>query len=108
MTAGVFTKAFMCMSQTHLGVSNGQGINPDPPTSPFVFDCMVEQDPEDVVDHLSYFLLLWVLGVDVSEGEHPVLPHRALQQAAGTNHNTLSKLGCSMSFKSQYCNCYKM
>lgn len=65
---------------------NGQGVNPDPPPSPFVFDGVVEQDPKDVVHHLGYFLLLRVLGVDVSEGEHPVLPHRALQQAAGARH----------------------
>lgn len=63
---------------------NGQCVHPHPPPSPFVFDRMVEQDPKDVVDHLGYFLLLWVFGVDVSKGEHPVLPHGALQQAAGT------------------------
>lgn len=68
---------------------DGQGINPDPPASPFIFDGMVKQDPKDVVNHLSYFLLLRIFGVDVSEGEHPVLPHRALQQAAGTQHNQL-------------------
>lgn len=67
---------------------DGKGVYPDPPPSPFVFDSMVEQDPKDVVHHLGYFLLLGVLGVDVSEGEHPVLPHRALEQAAGTQHNT--------------------
>lgn len=62
---------------------NGQGVNPDPPPSPLIFDGVVEKDPEDVVHHLCYFLLLWVLGVDVSERKHPVLPHGALQQAAG-------------------------
>lgn len=72
--------------KSHLGVCNGQRVDPHPPASPFIFDRMVEQDPKDVVDHLSYFLLLWVLGVDVSKGEHPVLPHRALQQAAGIQH----------------------
>lgn len=75
-----------CVSCSHLGVCDGQGVDPDPPPSPFVFDSMVEQDPKDVVHHLGYLLLLWVLGVDVSEGEHPVLPHRALQQAAGAQH----------------------
>lgn len=64
---------------------NGESINPDPPPSPFIFDSMVEKDPEDVVHHFRYLLFLWVLGVDISEGEHPVLPHRALQQAADTN-----------------------
>lgn len=47
---------------------------------------MVEKDPKYVVHHLGYFLLFWVLGVDVSEGEHPVLPHGALQQAAGAQN----------------------
>lgn len=54
---------------------------------------MVEQDPKDVVHHLCYFLLLWVLGVDVSEREHPVLPHGALQQAAGTQHKHCTSVG---------------
>lgn len=73
----------MCLIYPYLGVCDGQGVYPDPPPSPLVFDGMVEKDPEDVVHHLRYFLLLGVLGVDVSEGEHPVLPHGALQQAAG-------------------------
>lgn len=77
----------MYLSHTYLGVCDWQGINPDSPSSPFVFDGVVEQDPEYVVHHLSYFLLLRVLGVDVAEGEHPVLPHGALQQAAETQHN---------------------
>lgn len=77
----------------HLGVCDGQSINPDPPPSPFVFDGVVEQDPKDVVNHLGYFLLLWILGVDVSEGEHPVLPHGALQQAAGPQHKQLHLTG---------------
>lgn len=72
---------------------DGQGIHPDPPASPFVFDRVVEQDPEDVVDHLSYFLFLGVLGIDVSQGKHPVLPHRTLQETAGAKHIH------SMSFK---------
>lgn len=78
----------------HLGVSDGQGVHPDPPASPLVFDGVVEQDPEDVVDHLRYLLFLWVLGIDVAQGEHPVLPHRTLQQAAGGEH--------SMSFTAQF------
>lgn len=64
---------------------DGQGVDPDPPSSPFIFDGMIQEDPKDVVHHLGYFLLLWVLGVDVTEGEHPVLPHRALQQTADAN-----------------------
>lgn len=73
-------------NNSHLGVCDGQRVHPHPPPAPFIFNSVVEQDPKDVVDHLGYFLLLRVLGVDVSEGEHPVLPHRALQQAAGTQH----------------------
>lgn len=52
---------------SHLGVCDGQGVHPDPPASPLVFDRVIEQDPEDVVDHLCYFLLLRVLGIDVSQ-----------------------------------------
>lgn len=73
---------------SHLGVRNRQGIDPDPPPSPLIFDGVVEKNPEDVVHHLSYLLLFWVLWVDVSEGEHPVLPDRALQQAAGAEIQT--------------------
>lgn len=74
------------ISHSYLGVCYGQCIHPDPPASPFIFDGMVQKDPKYVVHHLSYFLLFWVLWVDVSEGEHPVLPHRALQQTAVAQH----------------------
>lgn len=92
------------VSCSHLGVCDGQGINPDPPTSPLVFDGVVEQDPKDVINHLSYFLLLWVLGVDVSQGEHPVLPHGALQQAAGTKTQSVSRAETQASHRSMITN----
>lgn len=57
----------MCFFLSNLGVCDGQGINPDPPASPLVFDRVVEQDPEDVVDHLCNFLFLRVLGIDVAQ-----------------------------------------
>lgn len=73
-----------CVCCPHLGVGDGQGVDPDPPTAPLVLDGVVEKDPEDVVNHLGDLLLLGVLGVDVSQREHPVLPHGALQQAAAS------------------------
>ena len=41
-----------------LGVRDGQGIHPDAPATPLIFDGMVEQDAEDGVHHLRDFLLL--------------------------------------------------
>lgn len=73
-----------CVRCPHLGVGDGQGVDPDPPAAPLVLDGVVEKDPEDVVNHLGDLLLLGVLGVDVSQREHPVLPHGALQQAAAS------------------------
>lgn len=73
-----------CVRCPHLGVGDGQGVDPDPPTAPLVLDGVVEKDPEDVVNHLGDLLLLGVLGVDVSQRKHPVLPHGALQQAAAS------------------------
>lgn len=64
-----------------LGVGDGQGVHPDAPAAPLVFDRMVEQDAEDGVHHLCDFLLLAVSWVDEAQREHPLLPHRALQQA---------------------------
>lgn len=93
----------MCSFLSHLGVCNGQGVHPDPPASPLVFDCMIEQDPEDVVDHLRYFLFLRVLGVDVSQGKHPVLPHRTLQETAGTKHIHSMSITLYLSFYDEIC-----
>lgn len=73
-----------CVRCPHLGVGDGQGVDPDPPAAPLVLDGVVEKDPEDVVNHLGDLLLLGVLGVDVSQRKHPVLPHGALQQAAAS------------------------
>lgn len=71
-----------CVRCPYLRMGDGQSIDPDPPAPPLVLDGMIQKDPEDVVNHLCDLLLLWVLGVYVSQREHPVLPHRALQQAA--------------------------
>lgn len=68
-----------CLRSPHLRMGDGQGVDPDSPAAPFVLDGMVQKDPEDVVNHLCDLLLLWVLGVYVSQREHPVLPYGALQ-----------------------------
>lgn len=66
-----------------LGVGDGQGVNPDAPAAPLVFDGVVEQNAEDGVNHLCDFLLLAVPRVDEAQRDHPLLPHRALQQTPG-------------------------
>lgn len=65
-------------------MGDGKGVHPDAPTAPLVLDGVVEQDAEDGVHHLRDFLLLGVSRVDEAQGEHPLLPHRALQQAPET------------------------
>lgn len=62
-----------------LGVRDGQGVHPDTPAAPLIFDGMIKQNAEDGVHHLCDFLLLTVLWVDEAQREHPLLPHRALQ-----------------------------
>ncbi len=64
-----------------LGVGDGQGVHPDAPAAPLIFDGVIEQDAEDGVHHLCDFLLLVVSRVDEAQREHPLLPHRALKQA---------------------------
>lgn len=76
-------------------MGDGQGVHPDAPAAPLILDGMVEQDAEDGVHHLCDFLLLVVLRVDEAQREHPVLPHRALQQApekgeGGESHGRVS------------------
>lgn len=69
-----------------LGVRDGQGVHPDAPAAPLILDGVVEQDAEDGVHHLCDFLLLAVPRVDEAQGEHPLLPHGALQQAPTHTH----------------------
>lgn len=77
-----------------LGVGDGQGVHPDAPAAPLVLDGMIKQNTEDGVHHLCDFLLLAVPRVDEAQGEHPLLPHRALQQAPETSHEyTASRTG---------------
>lgn len=66
-----------------LGVGDGQGVHPDAPAAPLVFDGVVEQNAEDGVHHLCDFLLLAASWVDEAQGEHPLLPHGALEQTPG-------------------------
>lgn len=75
---------FLCVIFTNLWMSDGECIHPHPPAAPLVFNGVVEQDAEDGVHHLGDLLLLAALRVNVAEGQHPVLPHRALQQAPST------------------------
>lgn len=70
--------------RSDLGVGDGQGVHPDAPAAPLVFDGVIEKDAEDGIHHLCDFLLFGVSRVDEAQGEHPLLPHRALQQAPET------------------------
>lgn len=90
----------MCVCVVHgynerpdLGVGDGQGVHPDAPAAPLVLDGMIEQNTEDGVDHLRDLLLLAVPRVDEAQGEHPLLPHRALQQAPETSHEYTASHG---------------
>lgn len=51
----------------YFGVGYGEGVHPYTPSTPFMLDCMVEQDAEDVVDHLGNLLLFRVLWVNVAQ-----------------------------------------
>lgn len=51
---------------TYFGVGYRQSVHPYTPSTPFMLDGMVEQDAENVVDHLGYLLLFRVLWVYVA------------------------------------------
>lgn len=63
----------------HLGMCDGERVDPHAPASPLVFDGVVEEDAEDGVDHLGDLDLLTAAGVYIAQRQHPFLPHRALQ-----------------------------
>lgn len=71
----MYLRSVWVHERSDLGVGDGQGVHPDTPTAPLVFDGMVEQDAEDGVHHLCDFLLLAVARVDKAQREHPLLPH---------------------------------
>ena len=68
------SKVVFC-PRPHLGVQNGERVDPDAPSPKLVLDGVVEQHAEERHDHVSDLLLLGVVGVDVGHGEQPVLPH---------------------------------
>lgn len=76
-----------------LGVGDGQGVHPDAPAAPLIFDGVIKQNAEDGIHHLCDFLLLVVSRVDEAQREHPLLPHRALQQAPEMQENKRGSLG---------------
>ena len=61
-------------------MGDGERVHPHAPASPLVLDGVVEQDAEDGVHHLRDLLLLAVPRADVGQGQHPLLPHGALQE----------------------------
>lgn len=60
---------------SYLGMSYRKSIHPHSPASPFIFYCMIQENTENVVNHLCDLLLFRVLRVNVSQRKHPVLPH---------------------------------
>ena len=45
----------------YFGMQDGQSVDPNAPTSVFVLDGVVEQNPEDGKHHICHFLLFGVL-----------------------------------------------
>lgn len=91
LTAEVSVSFFLPQNASHLRVGYGERVHPHAPPSPLVLDGMVKQNAEDVVNHLGDLLLIRVLRVDVAEGEHPVLPYGALEQASA-RHTTAQSI----------------
>lgn len=60
---------------SYLGMGYRKSIHPYSPASPFIFYCMVQENTENVVNHLCDLLLFRVLRINVTQRKHPVLPH---------------------------------
>ena len=54
-------------------MDDGECVDPDPPPSELELDRVVEQHAEEGEDHVGDLLLLGVLGVDVGQGDEPLL-----------------------------------
>ena len=54
-------------------MDDGERVDPDPPPSELELDRVVEQHAEEGEDHVGDLLLLGVLGVDVGQGDEPLL-----------------------------------
>lgn len=63
----------------YLGMGYGECIHPDSPASPFIFYCVIQKNPEDIVDHLSNLLFFRIFWIDIAKRKHPILPHWTLQ-----------------------------
>ena len=57
-------------------MDDGERVDPDPPPSELELDRVVEQHAEEGEDHVRDLLLLGVLGVDVGQGDEPLLQHK--------------------------------
>lgn len=69
-----------------LGVCDGECVDPHAPASPLVLDGVIEEDAEDGVHHLCDLQLLTAARIYKAEREHPLLPHRALQETPTHTH----------------------
>ncbi len=66
----------------NLGMRNGERVHPHAPATPLILNGVIKKDAKDGVHHLCDLLLLAVLGVYKAQRQHPLLPHRALQQTS--------------------------
>ena len=57
-------------------MDDGERVDPDPPPSELELDRVVEQHAEEGEDHVGDLLLLGVLGVDVGQGDEPLLKRK--------------------------------
>ncbi len=64
----------------HLGMRNRERVHPHAPATPLILNGMIKKDAKDGVHHLCDLLLLAILRVYKAQRQHPLLPHRALQQ----------------------------
>lgn len=69
----------MCVL-ANLGVCDRECVDPHTPASPLMLDGVIEKDAEDGVHHLCDLQLLTAARIYKAERQHPLLPHRALQE----------------------------
>lgn len=74
-----------------LGVCDGERVHPHAPAAPLVLNGVIKKDAKDGVHHLCDLLLLTVLGVNKAQRQHPLLPHRALQQTPTEKNECVKK-----------------
>ena len=57
-------------------MNDGERVDPDSPPSELELDRVVEEHAEESEDHVRDLLFLGVLGMDVGEGDEPLLKRK--------------------------------